>query len=323
MYYIIFNDCWKVLNDDIEKEIRKSKYNIEIIHLKWRYRKTLFFNLGIKILTKINRLEWMIDLTEIKNKNFFEEDKIIYFDIYEEKVLKKINLHQNKGEKIFWLWNKVEGNKILYLKKNFKNIWTFDEGDARKYDLKLTNQFYWHIDNKKYNKKYDFYFIGQNKGRIKKLIQLKNKMKNYEFKIEIILYSLRDKIKHIFNYKKSKVDYYFKLKNYNQIVKNIKQTKCIVELTKESQMGLTLRSLEALFLEKKLITDNINIKKYDFYNENNIYILNRKNDEITEDERENIEKFLKKEYIKISHEIKKEYTLQAWLEKLLKKDIGA
>lgn len=318
MNYIIFNDYWKFLNEDIEKEIEKLSLDIEIIHLKWKYKETFFLKVLRRVLKKINKIEYLIDFSEIKNKKFLEEDKIIYFDILEEELLKNTIFYQNKGKKIFWLWNKIEEKKIMSIKKYFDNIWTFDEGDAKKYNLKLANQFYWHIDNEKVKEYYEFYFIGKNKGRIENLINLKNKIGKYNFRIEIILNPYLDLLKYILNYKQYNKICKFKSKNYEEILKEIKRTKCIVELTKENQMGLTLRALEALFFKKKLITDNVNIKNYDFYNENNIYILDKKNNEITEEEKEKIEIFLNKEFIEISNEIKKEYTLENWLNKILK-----
>ena len=43
------------------------------------------------------------------------------------------------------------------------------------------------------------------------------------------------------------------------------------------QSGVTLRSIEAILFNKKLITTNKSIKKYDFYNPNQIFILENEN----------------------------------------------
>ena len=89
-------------------------------------------------------------------------------------------------------------------------------------------------------------------------------------------------------------------------------------MTRKDQTGLTLRALEALFFRKKIITDNQDIKKYDFYNENNIYVLENRENEITKDEQKRIEKFLNKEFIEISEKIKNKYTLENWINKIAK-----
>ena len=318
MKYIVFNDYWKNLNNDIEKEIKKLNFDIEIIHLKWKYKESFFLKVVRKILKKLDKIEWLLDLTEIKEKKFLDEDKVIYFDILEEEILKKITFYQTKGEKIFWLWNKLEEKEVLCIKKYFDNIWTFDKRDAIEYNLKIADQFYWRTKGKNLEPKYDFYFIGQNKGRIEKLIQLKNKLNNYKFKIEIILNPYLDILKYTINYNKYKNICQFKTKNYEDIIESINKSRCIIELTKKDQTGLTLRALEALFFRKKLITDNQDIKNYDFYNENNIYILENRENKITEDEKKRIEKFLNKEFIEISEKIKNKYTLENWLNKIAK-----
>lgn len=112
MYYIIFNDYWKFLNNDLEREIKKLEFNVEIIHLKWRLKETIVLKILRRVLKKFNKIEWILDFTEIKNKEFLDEDKIIYFDILEEEILKNVTLYQKKGKRIFWLWNKVEEKKF-------------------------------------------------------------------------------------------------------------------------------------------------------------------------------------------------------------------
>ena len=75
---------------------------------------------------------------------------------------------------------------------------------------------------------------------------------------------------------------------------------------------MTLRALESLFWEKKLITNNELIKNEKFYNKNNIFIIG------IDDENE-IEMFLKKPYDKSSNKYKSEYDIDAWYENFEKR----
>ena len=72
----------------------------------------------------------------------------------------------------------------------------------------------------------------------------------------------------------------------------LSQSNCILDYNQEGQVGLTLRPMEALFLEKKLITNNKDIKNYDFYNPSNIFILGENNIE-------DIKEFINKPYEKV------------------------
>lgn len=70
--------------------------------------------------------------------------------------------------------------------------------------------------------------------------------------------------------------------------------------------GITLRVLESLFFEKKLITNNINIINCEFYNKNNIFIINK-------DNLDDLNDFLKSEYKKIDKKIINYFDYESWL----------
>lgn len=70
--------------------------------------------------------------------------------------------------------------------------------------------------------------------------------------------------------------------------------------------GFTLRVLESLFFEKKLITNNINIINCEFYNKNNIFIINK-------DNLDDLNDFLKSEYKKIDKKIINYFDYESWL----------
>ena len=64
--------------------------------------------------------------------------------------------------------------------------------------------------------------------------------------------------------------------------------------------------MEALFFEKKLITNNKDIKNYDFYNPSNIFILGENNIE-------DIKEFINKPYEKVEQKIIDYYDFEQWL----------
>jgi len=103
---------------------------------------------------------------------------------------------------------------------------------------------------------------------------------------------------------KSHKDY---ISQYDNIV-NTYESKCIVEICEEGQIGLTLRPFDALFTRRKLITTNRQIKFMDFYHPNNIYIIE---DELLS----GIENFMVKSYKQISDEIINKYEIKNWIMK--------
>ena len=90
----------------------------------------------------------------------------------------------------------------------------------------------------------------------------------------------------------------------------IKDAKVILEINRNDQTGLTFRSFEALGNEKKLITNNKEIKKYAFYKEENILIIDETDIVIPLH-------FLNSDYQPIPEEIYQKFTLSAWVKNIL------
>lgn len=52
-----------------------------------------------------------------------------------------------------------------------------------------------------------------------------------------------------------------------------RRARCLLEITQANQSGLTVRCLEALFFDKKLITNNTSVRKLPFYNPARFFVL--------------------------------------------------
>lgn len=53
----------------------------------------------------------------------------------------------------------------------------------------------------------------------------------------------------------------------------VKNSKAVLDLAHEQQQGLTMRTMETLGIKRKLVTNNIYLRDYEFYNETNDLIL--------------------------------------------------
>lgn len=87
-------------------------------------------------------------------------------------------------------------------------------------------------------------------------------------------------------------------------------SKCVLDSAQAGQVGLTIRVIEALGAKKKIITTNADVKEYDFYRPENIYIY---------DESKGIDLnsvFFKSEYQKIEDRIYKKYSLENWIKRI-------
>ena len=150
--------------------------------------------------------------------------------------------------------------------------------------------------------KYDAFFVGEDKGRYEKLMRLRVYLNGLGMKTKFII--VRDHKLFVENrgYKKRQYDQPISEKEATEY---IMRSHVLVDLYQRGQTGLSQRAVESLLNKKKLITDNENIRKYDFYRENNIFVLNECNIE-------EVEEFLKKPYEEVSKEILEQYSFDSW-----------
>ena len=66
--------------------------------------------------------------------------------------------------------------------------------------------------------------------------------------------------------------------NYSEVLKKIEKYSCLLEINNTDQEGYTVRFKEAICYNKKLITNNSNVKKSSYYNEQNIFVFDNIDD---------------------------------------------
>lgn len=205
---------------------------------------------------------------------------------------------------IMWFWNPVAKTiSPLSIKNEICEKWSFDKNDCEKYNMKYNTTFY--FKHEKFNNKeakYDVFFIGSDKGRVLKLLDLENIFKKYGistyFHITASIHSNINEYKQVYKPKIS----------YDQVLEYIAECKIILDIVSENQQGMTLRPFEALFYHKKLITNYKQIKTYDFYNKNNIFILG-------EDKIEDLLSFVNRPYNLIDQKIIDRYDISSWIKR--------
>lgn len=108
-------------------------------------------------------------------------------------------------------------------------------------------------------------------------------------------------------------EFSFKPITAGQIIEKIKQSKAVLDIQHPNQTGLTMRTIEMLGAGKKVITTNDEVKTYDFYQPDNILVINRQNPLIDE-------AFLAKPYKQVNEQVRYKYSLEGWLKEIFKLD---
>lgn len=89
----------------------------------------------------------------------------------------------------------------------------------------------------------------------------------------------------------------------------IRSAGVLLDVNQEGQEALSMRVLESVYFSKKLITTNGSIKKYSFYNPDNIFILSNTLSEISPEE---IRAFIERPFVPYSQDILEEYDFVHW-----------
>jgi len=150
----------------------------------------------------------------------------------------------------------------------------------------------------------DIYFCAYDKNRLNKIIELGQSFEKLGLRSNLIV--VRTPHKH---YDRRYEPYLTELRlPYTQLAEGIYRSKAVLDIVESGQRGITLRPMEAIFFRKKLITNNPNVKAYDFYRPENIFILG-------EQPIERLPVFLNLPYVEIPKEIVTQYTAEAWLDR--------
>ena len=271
-----------------------------------------FFD-GTKAVGFWDKIKRFFKLCFIPKKAVEGFDIIVIFDnmILVPFLKLKANWHTRI---IYWRWNiltEAEAHKLWYVKP-FCELWTFDEFDSKKYGMNLNNQFYGIIPQRelpapKYIKR--AFCVCVDKGRYEELGEIRKLLIKYNVICDFILVKEKNK-----NYNPCDSEW---IKDegisYSEFVERTINSDLVVDLVQHSQVGITVRVLEALFYNKKLITNNIAVKQYPFYNPSNVFIYGS-------DDELRIREFLESPYVEISKEIKEQYLIDQWIRNFIKEN---
>ncbi|MEG1591856.1 glycosyltransferase family protein [Chryseobacterium sp.] len=278
-------------------------------------------NFGARVKNAMSKVFVGKNLKHEKRQNFIidslkkigKQDQILVInpESIEERVHEVIRSYTDRN--IAYLYDSMSRNPAHHILHFFDSVFSFDDEDVKEHGFKkITNYNYLTLcPFEEQNPHLDlFYITSYDTQRLQKLNILINQIDDLNINFKTIVAgkkSWKNKITQIVDSKNVNI-IKFRTKNIPQqsLPKLYKNTKVILDLQRENQMGLSFRIFEAMALEKKFITDNQTIKNYDFYNQENILILN--------DDLSNIEKsFFETDYQKLSDEIYYKYTLDNWV----------
>lgn len=280
----------------------------------------------VKALIRINRNfvgcyinkyhQCMLD--EIKDRHY---DYIFFIkgEAMSEVNLKILFAKHPAAKTIIYHWDSIANNRnAKTLLPYFQKKYTFDRSDSCELGMNFLPLFYFseykEVAKAKIPQIYDMMFVGTtHSDRYRFIKSLAKQIEKYGGK-SFIYFFFQGKImfyKHKFTHSEMKKldssEIHFLPLNKLELIELYKQSKIIVDAQHPKQTGLTLRCLEALGSKRKLITCNKDIKNYDFYNPDNILVVDRDTPLIPKN-------FIDKPFVEVNEDIYEKYSLDSWVQ---------
>lgn len=315
---IITHDVWgfgKYIHLELEKLNHESTY-INCMEFRYEYTNILnrignfcskvFLNKNIKKNYRTNKI-----IETLENLPF--QDYILFinsgdfnpkvFDIAKAKTSKLITYNYDSVKRVPLTPNASE---------IFDKIYSFDSEDVKNNPslIKLNNYIY--IEKQPIKDGFlTKAFIAQSKDKNRNIIISKIAdqfdKNGFEGKYEFVIVDKKNK--------QLNKNLNFVAKNipYNQVLSKIENTEIMIDIVRKNQTGLSFRVFEALAYQKKLIITNPSIKKYAFYNPNNILVIDEDNPQIPIS-------FLNTKYEPIDDSIYEQFTIYNWVKIIFELD---
>ncbi len=291
---ILQNRC-KIIIDPFKQY---SGYVFEIFYIT--FPQNLMSKLIILFFRILRKLHFIKSIPESLSYNYSWKKNvkkisnwIIFYDSNASSICKFIKKHNPSARVYAYSW---DINFVPSSEPCFDDIGTFDPLQAKKNNLSYYSQFFAFselytnfLQSAKSN--FTFLFCGREKKRKQTILEIKVYCDTIDSNsLWKIVEQSDDSIPYL--------DYLSLLIN----------SKCIVDIVVDGQSGLTLRPLEALFFDKKLITNNKYLRYMSFYDPANIFIYGIDT---------NLKQFMDTPLNPVPESIKKQFLLESFVERIL------
>ena len=160
------------------------------------------------------------------------------------------------------------GSLIEKRRQYFSQVYSFDRKDCETYGFIFHPTNYSMVNmNDSHNVTQDAFFVGVSKGRAGMIAKIYQRLTAGGAKSEVYISGVKSGEKRI------RGIHYNQWLSYEQILDNIRRSNCIVEVMDGAQEGVTLRTMEAICYNKKLLTNNPSMKDTPYYKSGNIQVF--------------------------------------------------
>lgn len=217
---------------------------------------------------------------------------------------------------IEWLHKQTPDAKLILIYENraeqtinpqnvprYVNRWSYDLDDCKKYGMNKTHSNYFDIYSIESNNndiKYDILYLGRDKGRMEQLLRYKECFE--EIGLSTYFHICADR-----SFLRMKNRHYKRVLPYTDYLELLKKSRAILNIVPQGQKSITQRELEAVFDNKKCITNNEGILDFDLYDKSRYFILGQ-------DDIDDLRTFLYTEFKPVDKDVLDNYTFESVIE---------
>jgi len=89
----------------------------------------------------------------------------------------------------------------------------------------------------------------------------------------------------------------------------VKESKCVLDFVYSKQTGLSMRAFESMAAHRKYITNNAEVKNYDFYNPANILVVDALNPHIPKE-------FIERPFESVDDKVMYKYSIRGFIDEI-------
>jgi hypothetical protein len=247
------------------------------------------------------------------SKDYFDYCLFIRPDVYPIDIINRANEVSKKS--IGYQWDGLNRFPAVFDRISlFDSFYAFDKDDFKNYketypNLKITTNFYSSFDSNLNVEHSDVYYLGTYyKNRMEDILNVYKELEPLKLKLNLLIF--RHKKNRSSKYELPGINFFKGVIRYEENLSYIKNTKAILDFKTEEHSGLSFRFFEALKYKVKIITNNVDVANYSFYNKNNVFIIGL-------DSYKELPSFIEGAYKELDQENYQKYSFDTWILNLL------
>ena len=244
---------------------------------------------------------------------------IVIGEALSPKALQKLRASHPSAKVLLYMWDSFDNKPALRAHLDQVDAaYSFDGEDCRKYSMIFRPLFFGteYEDFVRRPVEFDLAFIGTAHDdrypavkRVKASLPHDRSLFHFFYIQSPLLYAWR-RLTDAHLRGASVADFSFRSMPKTEVVDILARSRAALDVQHPRQRGLTIRTFEAMGAGLKLVTTNPDVRNYDFFDPQNILVIDRANPEIPA-------LFLEQPAVPVGSALKRKYSLAGWIDEVM------